>query len=515
MPFKQHLCIFYERADELWSLCAPLIQDHAYAGFKWMYVVDEHNFQDVKSGIESRLQPPRPVGEVVSAGVVSLLDTPISVDAIIGQLRAQIQAALQEGFSGLFLLIEMTWSLRTSSGVAYLSEYEGRLHESLSSTSLRAACLYNRRVFPETMILDALRTHPGIQTADGLQRNPHFLPPAALLFGDVRAQLQYWLKAISPALADNWYQGSEAPEPGDAVPSTAHPANLALKAPIYDLEAPAPLVASNAGRQRWKIHCLGELRVYRQDGTPVQWNIVHGATLKAKTLFAYLLHRGQKGAMGEEIADLLWPEANSTGQGLNRLYHTVHCLRMALNPEMTTSRDSPFVLSDDQRYFLALPEGTWLDIPVFEQLCYKAERLLREDHDEESLTCHLAAESLYGGVLLADIPAQYTENVDKDWCWSRRYWLQEMYLKMLTYMASTYRRRNDIPRALSYCEKVFRIDPCSERAHQEMMRIFHISGRRDALDRQYRLCFQALERYDGRVPSPATQALYQSLMATL
>ena len=110
---------------------------------------------------------------------------------------------------------------------------------------------------------------------------------------------------------------------------------------------------------------------------------------------------------------------------------------------------------------------------------------------------------------------QYTENVDKDWCWSRRYWLQEMYLKMLTYMAGTFRRRNDVPRALGYCEKVLRIDPCSERAHQEMMRIFHVSGRRDALDRQYRLCFQALERYDGRAPSPATQALYQSLIASL
>jgi DNA-binding SARP family transcriptional activator len=90
-----------------------------------------------------------------------------------------------------------------------------------------------------------------------------------------------------------------------------------------------------------------------------------------------------------------------------------------------------------------------------------------------------------------------------------------MYLKMLTYMAGTFRRRNDIPRALGYCEKVLRIDPCSERAHQEMMRIFHVSGRRDALDRQYRLCIQALERYDGRRPSPTTQALYQSLAATL
>ncbi len=82
-------------------------------------------------------------------------------------------------------------------------------------------------------------------------------------------------------------------------------------------------------------------------------------------------------------------------------------------------------------------------------------------------------------------------------------------------MAGAYRRHNDVPRALVYCEKVFNMDPCSERAHQEMMRIFQASGRRDALERQYRLCAKALARYDGRVPSPATQALYQSLVSML
>lgn len=514
MPLNQHRCIFYECTDDLWNLCVPLIHESAHTGFKWLYIADEHDVRDVLSAIKSHLQP-LPRGEAVNADSLSLLETSISFNTIISKLRAHAQLALEEGFHGLFLLTEMTWSLRTSFGVAYLSEFEGRLHELLSSTSMRAGCLYNRRVFPETMILEALRTHPGVYAADGLHRNPHFVPPTALLSGDVRIQLQHWLRAISPTLADAWDQQNEASEPSHASPPISHPASTISKVPIYSLESPVPLVASNTDQHRWKIHCLGELKVYRQDGTPVRWNMMHGATLKTKTLFAYLLHCGQKGATAEELADFLWPEANSTEQGLNRLYHTVYCLRMALSPALTSSRDSPFVLNDDQRYYLSLPEGTWIDIPVFEQLCYKAERLLRENKDEESLICHRAAENLYRGALLADIPAQYAENVDKDWCWSRRYWLQEMYLKMLTYIAGTYRRRNDIPRALVYCEKVLTIDACSERAHQEMMRNFHASGRRDALDRQYRLCIQALERYDGRAPSPVTQALYQSLIATV
>ncbi|MBI3360968.1 MAG: MEDS domain-containing protein [Chloroflexi bacterium] len=515
MPFNQHLCIFYERGDDLWNSCAFLIQDRMPAGFKWLYVVDEHSFYDVKSALESHLPPTLPAGEVVDAGSLGLLDTPISVNTIIAQLSAQTKSALAEGFSGLFLLVEMTWSMRMSFGAAYLGEYESRLHELLATTPMRAACLYNRRVFTESMVLDVLRTHPGVFAADGMHENPHFVPPAAFLCGDMRTHLHYWLKAISPTLADTWHQENVAPETVYPARSAPRYLNVMSKASIYNLESPTPLVASDTSQRRWKIHCLGNLQVYRQDNTPVRWNTVNGATLKTKTLFAYLLHCGQQGATAEEIADLLWPEANSTGQSLNRLYHTVHCLRMALSPELTSSRDSPFILNDDQRYYLALPEGTWIDNSVFEQLCYRGERLLRENNDEASLICHLAAESLYGGTLLADIPVQYIENVDNDWCWSRRYWLQEMYLKMLTYMAGIYRRGEDHSRALAYCEKVLRVDPCAERAHQEMMRIFHLTDRRDALERQYRLCAQALKRYDGRAPAPTTQALYQSLAAGL
>lgn len=514
MSPTQHQCIFYERVDELWGLCASLIQDCTSTGFKWLYIFDEHSPQSVKSAFESRLLP-LPAGKVVNAGSLNLLDMPIYVDAVIDQVRTQARMALEEGFTGLFLLVEMTWSLRTSFGVSYLGEYEARLHKVLASLPMRAACLYNRRLFTESMILDVLRTHPEICTADGVYRNPHFLPPEAFLNGDTYAHLQYWLKAINPALADTWHQKNEIYEPTYPVPATVRPTDTAPKSPIYNLESLAPLEASNSREQRWKIHCLGKLEVYRQDGTLVRWNTIRGATQKVKTLFAYLLHRGQKGAAAEELADLLWPEASSTKQSLNRLYHTVHCLRKALSPELTSSRDSPFVPNRDERYFLALPAGTWVDIPVFEELCYKAEQLLRENNDEESLILHLAAERLYRGVLLADLPVEHTENLEDDWCWSRRYWLQEMYLKMLTYIAGTYRRRHDIPRALAYGEKVLSIDPCAERAHQEMMRIFHLAGRRDALDRQYQLCTQALRRYAGCAPSPTTQALYQSLAATL
>lgn len=512
MPHAKHLCVFYEEPDELWDLCIPLIRNAAQEGLTWLYVVDEHGADDVMSALmrsqDSFLSP----GEVVDGGSLSLFKAPISVDTIVSQLRARMEAALSEGFTGLLLLMEMTWALHSWPSVAYLGEYEAALQELLASGSARAACLYNRRVFPATILLEGLRTHPGLYVIDGLYRNPHFLPPHVYLRGDARAQLRHWLRAIGPNLIDD----RDTDSPRDGAPSqvrthTPDGNTPSQKKPIYNLESPSPLFTQYAGQYRWKIHVLGRLRVYRQDGTEIQWSAVPGATLKVKTLFAYLLHRGQEGATAEELADLLWPDATSTTQSLNRLYHTVHCLRVALGQEERDSRNSPYVLNYDRRYFLALPEGTWIDTPVFEQLCYRGERLVREGDDKQARVCFKAVEKLYGGDLLADLPLEYTENIDQDWCWSQRYWLREMYLKMLSEMAGIYRRSGDTHRAIAYCEKVLQIDPCAERAHREMMRIFHFAGRLDALERQYRLCCESLKRFDGRKPSPATRTLYQSL----
>lgn len=361
------------------------------------------------------------------------------------------------------------------------------------------------------MLLDALRTHPGVHSVDGEYPNPHFLPPRTFLSMNPREHLRCWLKTISPALADAWYEGEGTSIHGDDDTSRPGAPSAEDKEPLPDVDWTTLRAQPDCDQHRWKIRCLGDLRVYRQDGTPVRWNMVNGATLKTKTLFAYLLHCGQGGAEAEEIADLLWPQAKSTNQSLNRLYHTVHCLRMALSPELVSSRNSPFVLSRNRRYYLALPEGTWIDVPVFEQFCRRGERLLQENRLEESLICHMAAEKLYTGSLLADIPVEYAESVDKDWCWSHRYWLEEMSVKLLTYMAGIYRRTENLELALAYGEKALRIDPCFEPAHQEVMRAFHLVGRRDALERQYRLCRGALERYEEREPSCDTQELYRSL----
>lgn len=510
MSPEAHVCVFYDGLDDLLRRGAALIREGERAGLKWIYVLGDTGSREIRKVLAS--QGGRR-GEIVEAESLGLLDSVLNLEAAIARLREESEAACRAGFPGLLLLIDMSWLLHTAAGIANQGEFEVALHEMLGHLPVRAACLYNRRLFQDSMLLDALRTHPAVSTAKGCCANPYFLPPRTFLSRDPREMLRHWVKTIGAALTDEWDDREETSGPSDAASARSSVPGMTAKEPLPDVAWTALRAHEACGQQRWKIRCLGDLRVYRQDGMPVVWNRVEGATLKTKTLFAYLLSCGQRGAEAEEIADLLWPEAKTSKQSLNRLYHTMHCLRLALSPELEASRDSPFVLSLNRRYYLALPEATWIDVPVFEQYCRRGESLLRENRLDEALVCHVAAEKLYTGSLLADIPVEYAENTDKDWCWSRRYWLEEMYVKMLTHMAGIYRRTGNLELALAYGEKAIRIDPCFEAAHHEVMRAFHILGRRDALERQYRLCSGALERYEERKPSRDTQELYRSLVA--
>jgi two-component SAPR family response regulator len=505
MSLDQHLCVFFEHAEDIPALCATALQEASHSGCRTVLVLNgEHAAGLAKAaGLLGAV-------EVVQACSLGMCDTPISIDSIVTKLD-DLSSAHAGNPDGCLLLLDMSWLFNTPSGIAHQGEFETSMHRIATSSAVRAACLYNSRFFPEAMILDALRTHPYVFDAQGLRCNPHFLPPQVFLCGDLSGQVRSWFGSLGPSVAKGWREPLtvENPVKVNAIAGAAVGAVRPVGDRTLALRHEHPDDRHN--EQRWKVRSLGNLRIYRQDGTPVQWNLAHGATVKTKTVFAFLLSRGANGAAAEELADLLWPDADSVAQGLNRLYHAIHCLRIALDPGWCSSRESRYLACNDHRYVLTLPEGTWLDQPLFEQFCKRGEQLLRTNQLEESLACHVVAEKLYSGPLYADIPLKYAENAEYDWCWSRRYWLEQMYVKMLTYSARIHRQLGNNEKTIECAEKALRISPCFEPAHQEIMRAFHVTQRRDALDRQYRLCCEALKRYEDGAPSSETRALFQLL----
>jgi len=268
------------------------------------------------------------------------------------------------------------------------------------------------------------------------------------------------------------------------------------------LAKPRALPAAATGPHRWHIHCLGNLRVFI-GSHEVNWRIQGGAPKKTRTLFAYLLQSGEKGAHADRLGELLWPEDGSEDAKRARLHHTVAMLRRTLG-------DAGAVLRMGEYYRLNPPLGSWIDIDTFEQLCRRSLSLYKRGEDEAALRIYAAAEQLYTGDLFEDLPLEYVQPENDDWCMPRRIWLREMALKVQYDFAKVLMRSHRIREALEHCMKALAIDPTSEGANAEAMRIFVAQGRMDAMHRQYRQYRQAMATI-GAPEAAEMKALYRDL----
>jgi len=460
-----------------------------------LVAADEKALQAAKRRIKKGASQIRFEGKTFAD--LGFLRVPLSFRDVAEQTKAWL--AKLADTSSTVLAVDMSWGLETTSATANFENWMGVAEELTTGQNICVASLYNRRILIDEQLLAALRGHPQILTPTSLVKNPHWLPIKLMQSGTLREQVDFWLGEVSADLAQTssstQFHAAEGADPMWLLRRSAE-------------EAPSSYLDR---RERWKIRCFGRLRIYRNDGSQVNWDQPGGATRKTKTLFAFLLQKGGQGADADELSDLLWPDAESSEAATNRLYHTVRFLRLSLRPPGGRSKDANFILRDGSRYVLVPPQRSWLDISTFEQLCRQSQTHIKAGASDEALICLQAADRLYTGDLFEDIPAEYADNSERDWCWSKRYWLRDMFFKVQRDAARIYRERKDFSAALAHCQKALSIDPLCEIAHAEAMRVFKEQGRAEAIDRQYKLYLNSLNRFDDRPQSTALRDLYKSL----
>ncbi len=431
----------------------------------------------------------------LSGEELGFVRVPISFAAVEQELAVRLRRADE----CVALMVDMGWGLQTASATANFEGWMAVAQDLAHKFGRVVVSLYNRSLLIDEHLLVALRGHPAVLAPEGIVANPHWLPPQLFAKGTLREHVDFWLGGLAPSLV---YENPNADR---------HAAEGADPMWLLNRRAEESATSGEGMRERWKIRCFGRLRVYRADGSQVDWAVAGGATIKTKALFAYLLQQGGRGARADDLADLLWPEAESAEAARNRLYHTVRCLRQALDGARA-NRPESHVLRDGINYVLAPPERSWLDISTFEQLCRQSQSHVKTGALDEALICLRAADRLYTGDLFEDIPSEYVDQQERDWCWTRRYWLRDMYLKVQRDAARIYRGRAEYSAALSHCRKALALDPLSEFAHEEAMQVFAAQGRREAIERQYALYLDSLSRFDDRPRSAELVKLYRSLV---
>lgn len=250
-----HVASFYQDRRQQWATVLPFIRRGLDNHEKCLYVTDAGRVEEIETLLQGHAIPVpalRRRGQLVilTPAETYLRSGTFTSDLVLDLWDKLTRAAIAEGYRSLCLVAEMSWALQVTTALSHLAEYEAQVNVHLAHLPLVALCQYDRRHFPEDLLLDILRTHPIVFLDGEHYNNAYYLPPHLYLTGDRREEFRWYLHQLRHSHVER-----------------------------------SPIECQTAGPGRWQIHCLGELRVVR-DGVPVNWDEARGATRKVKTLFS-------------------------------------------------------------------------------------------------------------------------------------------------------------------------------------------------------------------------------------
>ncbi|HWN59545.1 MAG TPA: AAA family ATPase, partial [Streptosporangiaceae bacterium] len=232
-----------------------------------------------------------------------------------------------------------------------------------------------------------------------------------------------------------------------------------------------------------RLALLGPPVVLR-DGLPVSFD-----TRKAVALLALLAVTGREHSR-EQLADLLWPEADSA-KGRASLRRTLSVTAAAMGAGLTISRAA-----------VTLELGAvQVDVREFEALIARA--------DAESLerAVRLYRDDFLSGFVLRSCPDF------EEWQSSVAEGLRQALARGLQRLVAACIAEGDLDRATAHARRWLQLDPLHEPAHQAIIRLHGWADQRSAAMRQYRSLVRVLDRDLAVRPLPETTRLYDDVRA--
>jgi DNA-binding SARP family transcriptional activator/tetratricopeptide (TPR) repeat protein len=224
--------------------------------------------------------------------------------------------------------------------------------------------------------------------------------------------------------------------------------------------------------------------VVRRGRTPVTFD-----TRKATALLALLAVTAREHSR-EQLADLLWPEADSA-KGRASLRRTLSVTAAIMSDGLVISRTAvaldPAAVRVDVREF-----GHLIDQPDIASL-ERAAQLYRDDF--------LAGFTLRGCPEFEEWQASVSEELRQ----SLARGLQRLVAACIT--------DGQLDRAAGHARRWLQLDPLHEPAHQAIIKLHGWAGQRSAAMRQYRTLVRVLDRDLAVRPLPETTQLYDEVRA--
>lgn len=299
--------------------------------------------------------------------------------------------------------------------------------------------------------------------------------------GESRRRRRWWILGSGSAAPEA--EARARPVPAEPV---APPVSSVVPVPAQQVARPEAEVAACV---------LGPLDLTVAGQRILKWN-----SLKARTVFEYLVIQVGRPVRREVLMELMWPD-HSVDSARNNLNAALYSLRNTLDQH---GRKIQYILYRDGCY-LPNPELMWwIDRTEFLTTLQHAELARRGDHFQQAMNAYLRATRLYRGPLFED-------DRDSDWYLPEQRRLKELYLQALENLAKMHFDQRDLAAAIQFGQLAISADQCCEPAHRLLMRCYALQHQQQLVSRQYQICSAALHDELGVSPGAGTVQLFHSL----
>jgi len=219
------------------------------------------------------------------------------------------------------------------------------------------------------------------------------------------------------------------------------------------------------------------------------------ASDKVRALLIYLAIESDQPQRREKLAGLLWPDFPEASAHAN-LRTALANLRQVIGDASTTP---PYLFISRQTIQFNRASGAWIDIDSYTELLNLAD-----------LTSLEQAARLYRGDLLEGFSLGDASPFE-EWALLERERYRRLVMDALGRLTDGCLQRGDYERALRHAWRQVEMDPWRETAHQQLMRLLALSGRRGEALAQYEIVSRLLAKDLGVPPAEATVALYNQI----
>lgn len=251
----------------------------------------------------------------------------------------------------------------------------------------------------------------------------------------------------------------------------------------------------------FSLSLLGGFQVERDGATVAAFE-----SNKVRALLAYLAVERERTHPRAKLATLLWPD-HPEAMARSNLRHVLHQLRHTLT-DLTT----PLLLTTYQTVECNPNFVLNVDVSRFTELLAACAQ-----HSHPALAeCQVCIEryrqaaQLYQGDFLAGL-SFYGSEPFEEWAVIQREYLHRQALTIFFTLAAHHAAQGDYDQAQHYVRRQLELEPWSEEAHRQLMRILAYNGQRSAALAQYNQCRKILTDELGVDPDAETVALYEEI----